>query len=115
MFSELHSYIFFFNDSSTTNIYTLSLHDALPIYFNGTVHFSFQDTEGLPITFVQPPAHRQFTTSASQIRDRKSTRLNSSHPSISYAVFCLKKKKIITTTHHHQPLIAQPPRHFAAY
>src|SRR5438876_8493329 len=70
MFSELHSYIFFFNDSSTTNIYTLSLHDALPIYFNGTVHFSFQDPEGLPITFVQPPAHRQFTTSASQISAR---------------------------------------------
>src|SRR5256885_6127918 len=71
---------FFFNDTATTEIYTLSLHDALPI-------FHWLEESGW--TFVTsgrkkiPPPHI----------DRKSTRLNSSHLVISYAVFCLKKKK----------------------
>src|SRR5574337_1682081 len=68
---------FFFNDTATTEIYTLSLHDALPICW--------------------PPWPRRRTRPAVGGRcpatDRKSTRLNSSHHSISYAVFCLKKKK----------------------
>src|SRR5258705_10853244 len=78
---------FFFNDTATTEIYTLSLHDALPIcYRRGHLGFS--------------PEAMQLLVSASwpgnvrQLLDRKSTRLNSSHLGISYAVFCLKKKKI---------------------
>src|SRR6201985_3931263 len=74
--------LFFFNDTATTEIYTLSLHDALPIYWPGT-----------PVS--AGPASRSLTAAAAS-RDRKSTRLNSSHPSISYAVFCLKKKKAYT-------------------
>src|SRR2546427_7896813 len=71
-------FFFFFNDTATTEIYTLSLHDALPIY----------------------PRRRRFPYDPSRAQgparahgDRKSTRLNSSHSQISYAVFCLKKKK----------------------
>src|ERR1017187_10921196 len=70
---------FFFNDTATTEIYTLSLHDALPICRN-RVRVSYQ---------AFPPPH----TRQSGRGDRKSTRLNSSHRCISYAVFCLKKKK----------------------
>src|SRR5256885_7350692 len=74
---------FFFNDTATTEIYTLSLHDALPIF--ATSHVSTQ------------PRHRDSSSAArrdgarAHARDRKSTRLNSSHLVISYAVFCLKK------------------------
>src|SRR5438874_5698244 len=73
---------FFFNDTATTEIYTLSLHDALPI---------------LPAASLGPPVKcgssaRSWVTTLRWI-DRKSTRLNSSHVEISYAVFCLKKKK----------------------
>src|SRR5256885_12228978 len=72
---------FFFNDTATTEIYTLSLHDALPICARaGDGH----DQGGRP----GPGAPRAFGAP-----DRKSTRLNSSHLVISYAVFCLKKKK----------------------
>src|SRR5438309_8450469 len=76
-------YFFFFNDTATTEIYTLSLHDALPICQFGLEGIELhrlaagQDSDGV---------HSE---------DRKSTRLNSSHSSISYAVFCLKKKKKI--------------------
>src|SRR5690348_17731185 len=73
------SYFFFFNDTATTEIYTLSLHDALPI--------SVAAIAVCRITW------RMRCRSCVDDRDRKSTRLNSSHPSISYAVFCLKKKK----------------------
>src|SRR5207342_1227489 len=70
---------FFFNDTATTEIYTLSLHDALPI---------FLPRPGAPRRPIRPnPAPR-----ADPRADRKSTRLNSSHVKISYAVFCLKKK-----------------------
>src|SRR6201990_3741097 len=69
---------FFFNDTATTEIYTLSLHDALPIWSTP------RPTGASP--YCPVPARR------SRRRDRKSTRLNSSHMSISYAVFCLKKK-----------------------
>src|SRR5690349_22112141 len=73
---------FFFNDTATTEIYTLSLHDALPI--------SIRRPRSTP-----PPVSNCGSTSMSPRTriDRKSTRLNSSHVEISYAVFCLKKKK----------------------
>src|ERR1039458_5813881 len=72
---------FFFNDTAPTEIYTLSLHDALPIFIERRQHLAHNFARG-NITFQ--PQHR---------RDRKSTRLNSSHLGISYAVFCLKKQK----------------------
>src|SRR6516164_10628213 len=72
------SFFFFFNDTATTEIYTLSLHDALPI--------SSVSTESSCGGSLRE--HRR-----GDRRDRKSTRLNSSHSSISYAVFCLKTKK----------------------
>src|SRR6266536_3229339 len=70
---------FFFNDTATTEIYTLSLHDALPILGHDLA--SAQELNGL--------LAEEFDES----QDRKSTRLNSSHEWISYAVFCLKKQK----------------------
>src|SRR5438309_4972753 len=73
-------FFFFFTDTATTEIYTLSLHDALPIPARRP---STRTTNGSEV-----PARARRATA----RDRKSTRLNSSHSSISYAVFCLKKK-----------------------
>src|SRR5256886_9167205 len=71
---------FFFNDTATTEIYTLSLHDALPIC--------------VPVHGAPRVLRLQFAEgSDGSLGDRKSTRLNSSHSQISYAVFCLKKKK----------------------
>src|SRR5260221_3272543 len=70
---------FFFNDTATTEIYTLSLHDALPICFLKRQRCGVR-SEGLHCSHA--------------CRDRKSTRLNSSHTVISYAVFCLKKKTL---------------------
>src|SRR5438876_7509595 len=78
---------FFFNDTATTEIYTLSLHDALPI---SQIH-PRPKAVGCKLMLDGP-------RTAGQRLDRKSTRLNSSHPSISYAVFCLKKKK--TESYH---------------
>src|SRR5256885_7117260 len=78
-------HIFFFNDTATTEIYTLSLHDALPIYPH-PVHPLLGFSGSCAICFILP--------SADCLRDRKSTRLNSSHLVISYAVFCLKKKTV---------------------
>src|SRR5258708_35908340 len=72
--------VFFFNDTATTEIYTLSLHDALPI-FAGHKKFAIAQTDD------------RRRSHAGGDEDRKSTRLNSSHQIISYAVFCLKKKK----------------------
>src|SRR5256885_8959011 len=72
-------FFFFFNDTATTEIYTLSLHDALPIY----VMVQMDKSSGGKTIW------RGFENRS----DRKSTRLNSSHLVISYAVFCLKKKK----------------------
>src|SRR3990170_5337911 len=80
-------FFFFFNDTATTEIYTLSLHDALPI------------STGRPDLPLGPRPRWQ-----EMRRDRKSTRLNSSHQIISYAVFCLKKKKTKqNTTRHENP------------
>src|SRR2546429_6373919 len=83
---------FFFNDTATTEIYTLSLHDALPI----CPHLSADQQRGHPGLRRAPAAHRGARQpSLGTDGDRKSTRLNSSHGYISYAVFCLKKKKIL--------------------
>src|SRR5439155_18948662 len=87
--SLLHSFItlFFFNDPATTEIYTLSLHDALPI--------SPPRSGSAPLRLHSPPPPRRKPRQrrGGGGEDRKSTRLNSSHVAISYAVFCLKKKK----------------------
>src|SRR5256885_11282088 len=85
---------FFFNDTATTEIYTLSLHDALPISRASCATWRPQAA-----TCCSAPAARISTTPI--CRDRKSTRLNSSHLVISYAVFCLKKKKKNTEPSHH--------------
>src|SRR5437667_7428162 len=82
-FSLFFLFFFFFNDTATTEIYTLSLHDALPISPTTTAFT-------LPIFLATPQI---LAVTSSPPRDRKSTRLNSSHITISYAVFCLKKKK----------------------
>src|SRR3712207_9210470 len=98
---------FFFNDTATTEIYTLSLHDALPIWpaFNGSGHHgtgTILDDDGAPSgvgadtrppnTFIhgRPASPTRARRASFHLADRKSTRLNSSHANISYAVFCLK-------------------------
>src|SRR5258708_16980646 len=100
--------LFFFNDTATTEIYTLSLHDALPIYriSLGMKQLQADPWQGIEAKF--PVAVRltgrvtnitdygAFVELEPGIEDRKSTRLNSSHQIISYAVFCLKKKKTCT-------------------
>src|SRR5256885_8700350 len=91
---------FFFNDTATTEIYTLSLHDALPIL--GPVVLVGHD-RGARVAHrfaLDHPAllsHLVLLDIAQHEVDRKSTRLNSSHLVISYAVFCLKKKNGSTT------------------
>src|SRR2546427_8778959 len=90
---QLHFSFFFFNDTATTEIYTLSLHDALPIYDDYRVLLERERPDGMivasPNTLHVPMALDCLERGV----DRKSTRLNSSHSQISYAVFCLKKKK----------------------
>src|SRR5690349_22889726 len=95
---ELHaSLFFFFNDTATTEIYTLSLHDALPISAGRPPAAARAGCStgcrpsSRPGRFPAAPAGRAAPTARP---DRKSTRLNSSHVEISYAVFCLKKKNI---------------------
>src|SRR5690348_18456078 len=80
-------FVFFFNDTATTEIYTLSLHDALPISRSRRCARRWA-TDGR-----RAPQGARSRRDCRAHGDRKSTRLNSSHPSISYAVFCLKKKK----------------------
>src|SRR3712207_7076393 len=94
----LISSFFFFNDTATTEIYTLSLHDALPISirsYNGTA----STITGANTAYHPAPHDRSGGKYVVNVvsTDRKSTRLNSSHANISYAVFCLKKKKKIHT------------------
>src|SRR5260221_5203159 len=115
LFSSSAFFLFFFNDTATTEIYTLSLHDALPISrelrFEGdglldttpesewttprAVVWADDDFIGFPGS----PGHNggDADVFVERFQDRKSTRLNSSHTVISYAVFCLKKNK--TRTH----------------
>src|SRR2546427_8315136 len=91
--SSLIFFFFFFNDTATTEIYTLSLHDALPI--SAEAEHTVLGVEAA----AQDVGHQDQHLVAIQVAkavvdaDRKSTRLNSSHSQISYAVFCLKKKK----------------------
>src|SRR5256885_8105218 len=105
-------FFFFFNDTATTEIYTLSLHDALPIYIWEWELFRAQAGVPVPHCFggilrsqARAPALHDFGKNpqprapAVHDPDRKSTRLNSSHLVISYAVFCLKKKKVLAPTH----------------
>src|SRR3712207_8677770 len=105
---------FFFNDTATTEIYTLSLHDALPILMRQATGLLVSAT--YPLFSYPVRAHHKWCSSITLGRfyrcpipsrrragrvlalDRKSTRLNSSHANISYAVFCLKKKKQNSTT-----------------
>src|SRR5258708_20270049 len=106
--------IFFFNDTATTEIYTLSLHDALPISSTA------RKPKAPGIAKTSPTAsgphgssgkHSPCRASAfltthggrrrSARSDRKSTRLNSSHQIISYAVFCFQKKNILNHVYHH--------------
>src|SRR2546422_3055687 len=92
----LHApHFFFFNDTATTEIYTLSLHDALPISVRPRRDFQ----RSVPGGAGHGGARR-----GTRGGDRKSTRLNSSHGYISYAVFCLKKKKRMNMT-------SRPTRH----
>src|SRR5260221_6123478 len=103
---------FFFNDTATTEIYTLSLHDALPICAGGAA-------DGHRSAYALKPLRVKCK------RDRKSTRLNSSHTVISYAVFCLKKKinrqthKKLTRCHnssddHRCPIVSSADENDAA-
>src|SRR5437764_13171368 len=88
-----HIYIFFFKDTPTTEIYTLSLHDALPILRRDhREHDGLRHRDEEEARDARQEEHRD-EHDADAERDRKSTRLNSSHRCISYAVFCLKKKK----------------------
>src|SRR2546421_5839123 len=93
-------FFFFFNDTATTEIYTLSLHDALPISCPSPRRSRPWARASAPP--AESAAQTSTSTSAAgksrMLRDRKSTRLNSSHDQISYAVFCLKKKKIKFTS-----------------
>src|SRR5256885_6399126 len=106
---------FFFNDTATTEIYTLSLHDALPILSSiglpsGPIASSATSSVGMTDARARTPSSDRFSSRETRpprrnepdrevSADRKSTRLNSSHLVISYAVFCLKKKKKQQTTH----------------
>src|SRR2546427_10513380 len=80
---------FFFNDTATTEIYTLSLHDALPIFTEIYPEHVVLDGNH-PLAGIALRLHLK--VEGVREADRKSTRLNSSHSQISYAVFCLKKK-----------------------
>src|SRR2546426_7147278 len=85
-------FFFFFNDTATTEIYTLSLHDALPISLRlelGKMLDRYDEARRLE---TQSLRHGILNDQSRGLKDRKSTRLNSSHLVISYAVFCLKKK-----------------------
>src|SRR5256885_11045440 len=107
--ARMYTVIFFFNDTATTEIYTLSLHDALPIY-RGTDRAA---AAGARAPRPPRPRRRADRSPSARLRgrgDRKSTRLNSSHLVISYAVFCLKKKNNYNTnpgwpTPHRRPLV----------
>src|SRR5439155_27165670 len=109
-FNYLFSHYFFFNDTATTALYTLSLHDALPIWSRRRTRecrcprrLERRHRRGRDGVARRRSRRRRASScrcgwlqprrSWSGDKDRKSTRLNSSHVAISYAVFCLKKKK----------------------
>src|SRR5256885_11464234 len=89
------SSFFFFNDTATTEIYTLSLHDALPIFALEPHEVGLPHDGGVRVIELldEQALIHDLVPLAGHQGDRKSTRLNSSHLVISYAVFCLKKKK----------------------
>src|SRR5690349_21992341 len=101
MFLLLCLLFFFFNDTATTEIYTLSLHDALPISLLTKIRDEAktfrekpqEEDDGPPTTDDSVRSPVRTDNPVPTPPDRKSTRLNSSHVEISYAVFCLKKKK----------------------
>src|SRR2546429_6380756 len=107
-------YFFFFNDTATTEIYTLSLHDALPIYQDRALRGPAGDEAAVSQSDAQPfvaavRLRRPLGLDRRGARgDRKSTRLNSSHGYVSYAVFCLKKKKKSNSTCHTQITSERP-------
>src|SRR5437868_9705364 len=93
---------FFFTDPAPTEISTLSLHDALPIYTARGFRNGHDAHCPPPVTCEASNTNAPAGATRWLRRDRKSTRLNSSHVSISYAVFCLKKKKTMT---HDLPIL----------
>src|SRR3712207_8237736 len=106
----MSSHSFFFNDTATTEIYTLSLHDALPISRLPAAHRFVGQSRRTGLVcrsrrsrwlMFLPDVGSRSPVPRSPAEDRKSTRLNSSHANISYAVFCLKKKN-----HFHLPLLS---------
>src|SRR5437899_5707213 len=97
--ARLSSATFFFNHTATTEIYTLSLHDALPI--------SEAHGFGIVREYVGHGVGRDMHEEPQVPKDRKSTRLNSSHLGISYAVFCLKKKKKVGHGRRHESSIGR--------
>src|SRR2546430_5114887 len=104
----MSNHIFFFNDTATTEIYTLSLHDALPIYIGALAVVN----DGSGTIGGSTPLALVARCGSTNRSDRKSTRLNSSHSQISYAVFCLKKKSdqrstaTCTLRTSHMPILA---------
>src|SRR3712207_7141853 len=105
--------LFFVNDTATTEIYTLSLHDALPIFRDVATRFADlacrrRDLDGVFTGLCADVCERVLADPLGAGPDRKSTRLNSSHANISYAVFCLKKKinAHITSVSHHSTLLS---------
>src|SRR5256885_10247507 len=104
---------FFFNDTATTEIYTLSLHDALPIWDGGhgeldpVVPLDQRERLGDQRQHPQPEQVHLEDVERHHGVDRKSTRLNSSHLVISYAVFCLKKKKNYVNIHSNARPVAR--------
>src|SRR2546430_7606291 len=106
-------FFFFFNDTATTEIYTLSLHDALPISTRSwRLRRPRHPASAVSACATGPTWSSRTTSCRGRGRDRKSTRLNSSHSQISYAVFCLKKKKKthihthVTSNHMHSECIS---------
>src|SRR5438552_9409177 len=107
-------FVFFFAAPATAAIYTLSLHDALPISLSGErelcTGYAVEGASPLPCRImIGGRTWRDLDHDSARQRDRKSTRLNSSHQIISYAVFCLKKKN--TPDLHQQETNNKPTAH----
>src|SRR3712207_7977416 len=103
--------VFFFNDTATTEIYALSLHDALPIFTaRSAIELKVLVSERMKPLRVEGTETHQIGVPWHYGQDRKSTRLNSSHANISYAVFCLKKKNLIPKRYLCLPYSSYPFR-----